>query len=379
MMRASPLLLLLAVLLLEVLAERAAVEVDKGHKHHHHKHHHVHAHHRRHHQHGEQHHLGRRAAVGVNGTELGARDSTSASQAASVHFAMTNTSEENGTAGAPGAAATDAPGVAQTEKKIIKKMKDLEDQLDLKEAAIEGKKDDGKVLTKSAISVNGPLPPDFAQRFSAGVADATGSDPSSVTVPKAKHRQEPPHGAAPGSEGTEDAEDAAKPAPAKALSEKPQVAPAAEQQEEDEVDEDAASAQVRGSSARGAAQAPVPVSTADMPMQRGVDVNAQMPYGDLEPFGREDTAQELTEHSISESNQMVDQLERAEVAEEKRAVFRALTRLRGAALTAFDGIARSQTGTIDEYNKLHQWRAMHPLRHLAEEESDVSKWAFPDF
>ena len=41
---------------------------------------------------------------------------------------------------------------------------------------------------------------------------------------------------------------------------------------------------------------------------------------------------------------MVDQLERAEVAEEKRAVFRALTRLRGAAITSFDGVARSQTG-----------------------------------
>merc|ERR1719335_583873 len=56
-----------------------------------------------------------------------------------------------------------------------------------------------------------------------------------------------------------------------------------------------------------------------------------MPYGELEPFGREDTAAELTEDSISESNKMVDQIEKAEVAEEKRSVFRALTRLRGAA------------------------------------------------
>ena len=43
---------------------------------------------------------------------------------------------------------------------------------------------------------------------------------------------------------------------------------------------------------------------------------------------------------------MVDQLERAEVAEEKRSVFRALTRLRGAAITSFDGVARSQTGGV---------------------------------
>merc|ERR1719269_320878 len=111
---------------------------------------------------------------------------------------------------------------------------------------------------------------------------------------------------------------------------------------------------------------------------KAVDIDTEMPYGELEPFGREDTAQELTDQSIQESDEMVDQLERAEVAEEKRAVFRALTRLRGAAITSFDGIARSQTGNIDEYNHLHKWRETHPLHHLADEESDVSKWAFPD-
>lgn len=112
--------------------------------------------------------------------------------------------------------------------------------------------------------------------------------------------------------------------------------------------------------------------------EKGIDIDTAMPYGELEPFGREDTAQELTEDSVRESDEMVDQLERAEVAEEKRAVFRALTRLRGAAITSFDGIARSQTGNIDEYNKLHKWRRTHPLHHLADEESDISKWAFPD-
>jgi len=111
---------------------------------------------------------------------------------------------------------------------------------------------------------------------------------------------------------------------------------------------------------------------------KGLDIDTAMPYGELEPFGREDTAQELTESSIKESDSMVDQLERAEVAEEKRAVFRALTRLRGAAITSFDGVARSQTGNIDEYNKIHQWRTSHPLHHLADEESDVAKWAFPE-
>merc|ERR1719263_1812439 len=122
----------------------------------------------------------------------------------------------------------------------------------------------------------------------------------------------------------------------------------------------------------GAGEAPQPVES------KGLDIDTQMPYGELEPFGREDTSQELTEDSIKESDGMVDQLEKAEVAEEKRAVFRALTRLRGAAITSFDGIARSQTGNIDEYNKIHQWRHTHPLHHLADEESDVSKWAFPE-
>jgi hypothetical protein len=109
-----------------------------------------------------------------------------------------------------------------------------------------------------------------------------------------------------------------------------------------------------------------------------VDTAGGLPYGELEPFGREDTGQELTDASIRESDLMVDQLERAQVAETKRAVFRALTRLRGAAISSFDGIARAQTGNIDEYNHNHQWRTSHPLHHLADEESDVSKWAFPD-
>jgi len=124
---------------------------------------------------------------------------------------------------------------------------------------------------------------------------------------------------------------------------------------------------------------PVDITPAEEPVRAtGIDVDTEMPYGELEPFGREDTAQELTESSVKESDEMVDQLERAEVAEEKRAVFRALTRLRGAAITSYDGVARAQTGNIDEYNKIHKWRRTHPLHHLADEESDISKWAFPD-
>jgi hypothetical protein len=147
---------------------------------------------------------------------------------------------------------------------------------------------------------------------------------------------------------------------------------------ETEVGASSASAQaVSSTEVSRVASASEPSSPATQ-QEGGIDVDMGMPYGELEPFGREDTAQELTEASIRESDEMVDQLERAEVAEEKRAVFRALTRLRGAAITSFDGVARSQTGNIDEYNKVHKWRSTHPLRHLASEESDVSKWAFPD-
>merc|ERR1740129_2725108 len=132
------------------------------------------------------------------------------------------------------------------------------------------------------------------------------------------------------------------------------------------------SVSMKRATAGGALVQPTPVQ------EKGFDVDTEMPYGELEPFGREDTAQELMENSVRESDKMVDQLERAEVAEEKRAVFRALTRLRGAAITSFDGIARSQTGNIDDYARSKTWRSVHPVRHLADDEADVSKWAFPD-
>lgn len=110
----------------------------------------------------------------------------------------------------------------------------------------------------------------------------------------------------------------------------------------------------------------------------GIDVDTDLPYGELAPFGGENTAQELTDSSVEESNGMIDQIERAQVSEEKRSVFRALTRLRGSAIASFDGIARTQTSNIDEYNKKHKWRDAHPMHHLAEEEGDIQKWAFPE-
>eukprot|EP00933_Yihiella_yeosuensis_P014121 TRINITY_DN12777_c0_g1_i1.p1 TRINITY_DN12777_c0_g1~~TRINITY_DN12777_c0_g1_i1.p1 ORF type:complete len:278 (+),score=86.57 TRINITY_DN12777_c0_g1_i1:148-981(+) len=110
---------------------------------------------------------------------------------------------------------------------------------------------------------------------------------------------------------------------------------------------------------------------------KALDIDLDLPYGEQEPFGRESKAQELTENSIRESNKMVDQIEKAETAEESRSVFRALTRLRSAAIASFDGIAASHTDNIDKYSEQNKWRATHPVKHMADEEADVSKWAFP--
>lgn len=104
---------------------------------------------------------------------------------------------------------------------------------------------------------------------------------------------------------------------------------------------------------------------------------SSMPYPDLEVFGRADTAAELTRASIAESNKMIDQIERAEVAETKRSVYRSLTRLRGAATAAFDGVARSQVGNIDQYAADHRYLDENTIKHLAKEEADTEKWAFP--
>merc|ERR1712079_108775 len=53
----------------------------------------------------------------------------------------------------------------------------------------------------------------------------------------------------------------------------------------------------------------------------------EMNFNKIAPFGKEDTAKELQDHAASTQNTLVDAVENAEVAEIKRAVFRALTRL----------------------------------------------------
>jgi len=67
------------------------------------------------------------------------------------------------------AAKEEASAEPQKEEQILGKMKKLETELAKKEEAVKG------VVTKGRIEVNGPLPADFATRFSQGVAKATGS------------------------------------------------------------------------------------------------------------------------------------------------------------------------------------------------------------
>jgi len=242
-----------------------------------------------------------------------------------------------------------------SEEQITGKMKSLEAELAKKEEAMKG------VVQKGRIEVNGPLPADFSERFAQAVAQATGCDPTEVRVVETN----PVVALLQARAAAGDVVEVVFEAPA-------DVVKAVEDQAADP------DSKLAKGSLREFLVAKDDSADATPVQEKGIDVDTEMPYGELEPFGREDTAQELTEQSVRESDEMVDQLERAEVAEEKRSVFRALTRLRGAAITSYDGIARAQTGNIDEYNKTHKWRKTHPLHHLADEESDISKWAFPD-
>jgi len=278
----------------------------------------------------------------------------------------------------PAVAGTTAPVVAMkstkaaavsSEEEIVSRMRNLEKELASKE------KDAKMPGAPGQLEVNGPLPFDFSEKFAQGVAKATGAAPAEIRVVSSKRVQ--------GVDGdVEEVQFLASAAVVKAVEDQSadpdsKLASGSLHNFLVAKDGDAGAADlesevVSDAKAEGSAKAEEPCDDKD------IDIDTEMPYGELEPFGREDTAQELTESSVKESDEMVDQLERAEVAEEKRAVFRALTRLRGAAITSFDGIARSQTGNIDEYNKIHKWRRTHPLHHLADEESDISKWAFPD-
>jgi len=99
----------------------------------------------------------------------------------------------------------------------------------------------------------------------------------------------------------------------------------------------------------------------------------------IEPFGREDTATELQRHAAKTQDTLIDAVENAEVAEIKRSVFRALTRLRAAEIKEFDTIARLETQAIDEYNDEHHYRKENPLQYLHSGESEVAEDKYSSF
>lgn len=340
------------------------VTTRRKHFHRHHHHHHHHRHHGKHHRHKVHKH---QRELQKNSTKNSTRNTTTANSV--------------------------------SEDKIVDKMHKLEKELKAKVDKLENPKrqkiavapTDHTALQMGKLEVNAPLPEGFEEMFARAASEATGVNPKEVklisTFPLAQA-----HGKvavvrfkAPGDVVKALQRQAADPESKLAMG--PMCAYLVARDETGSVNEQCRGGFVSALATKSAKVGKKPKSdeaseheesNEKAAQDRGIDIDTAMPYGQLEPFGREDTAQELTESSIKESDGMVDQLERAEVAEEKRAIFRALTRLRGAAITSFDGIARSQTGNIDQYAKTNKWRETHPLRHLAQEESDISKWAFPD-
>ena len=113
------------------------------------------------------------------------------------------------------------------------------------------------------------------------------------------------------------------------------------------------------------------VSAPEDELAKEMTHDLEMNFNKIAPFGKEDTAKELQDHAAKTQDTLVDAVENAEVAEIKRAVFRALTRLRAATIKEFDTIARLETQAIDAYNDAHHYRAENPLAHLHEDEAPV--------
>lgn len=99
----------------------------------------------------------------------------------------------------------------------------------------------------------------------------------------------------------------------------------------------------------------------------------------IAPFGKEDTARELQSHAARTQDTLVDAIENAEVAEIKRSIFRALTRLRAAEIKEFDTIARLETQAIDEYNDNHHYRKENPLDYIHSSEEAVKTDKYTSF
>jgi len=114
---------------------------------------------------------------------------------------------------------------------------------------------------------------------------------------------------------------------------------------------------------------PGPDAAVNLAHEMGRDLSSN--FNKIAPFGKEDTARELQDHAEKTQDTLVDAVENAEVAEIKRSVFRALTRLRAGTIKEFDTIARLETQAIDAYNDAHHYRGENPLAHLHEDEAPV--------
>jgi len=139
----------------------------------------------------------------------------------------------------------------------------------------------------------------------------------------------------------------------------------------------AAPAKDAGAAANNAAAAPAKGGAATEAAAGEAPVRGE--YAKIAPFGKEDTSKELQDHAARTQDTLVDAVENAEVAEIKRAVFRALTRLRAASIKEFDTIARLETQAIDEYNDAHHYRGENPLAYLHDDEPAVGEDKYTSF
>lgn len=382
---------------------------SQAHHHHHHRHHHERGQHHRHGHHHHAHHHGMQAAEEADQSRTVHNDDGSSADTTST---MDSAGKVESSVKPQNAPATNSmqtspdtklaqhsptpTSMSNSDKDIIEKMQSLQNEVDSKEKQVLAPK-----LSKGELEVQGPLPSDFPDLFARGVAAATGCAVTDVKLLTTRPRPE----VAPGvdeiifeakSNVVAAVEDQAADVASKLASGPLQIfltermdsqgRDSPEKAEKDGIKKLEISMKakkkvpdiaINGNQKSKKSSKPDVEPTGARPETAPPDIDTEMPYGDLEPFGREDTARELTQSSIQESDAMVDQLERAEVAEERRAVFRALTHLRGAAITAYDGIARAHTGNMDEYNRQYHWRSLNKVQHLAQAESDTKKWAFP--
>lgn len=130
---------------------------------------------------------------------------------------------------------------------------------------------------------------------------------------------------------------------------------------------------------RGTAPTPAPPRVAAKDSPEAPEEPEVKGAAQISPFGKEDTASELTAHAERTQDTLVDAVENAEVAEVKRAVFRALTRLRAASIKEFDTIARLETQAIDEYNDAHHYRVENPLTYIHSSEPKVKEDKYTSF